>query len=201
MKRNANGTLAHAQTHGYVGCAPSLKRNLLDDPTLALGQTRQQPSGVYRYGGVDIDRRFRGVGVVVDVDMVAKSAPAQVIDQLVAGNRAQPRFERLCLFPGVALQMHGQQSLLNDILAIRRTAPCRYQAPPNHAPQPSRDMAEKAPIGLVVPLSCQSHQCGEIVQVSQRGRSFTYSCAKAKPLHTNFADSQHDAVAQARKKA
>ena len=134
MKRNANGAFAHAQTRRYVGCAPSLQGNFLDDPTLALGQTRQQPSGVYRCGGIYTVRHFQGVGVVVDVDMVAESTPTQVISQLVAGDRAKPRFERLRLVPGVALQMHGQQSLLNNILTIRRTSPRRCQAPSDDVP-------------------------------------------------------------------
>ena len=155
---------------------------------------------VYRCGGVHIDRCLQGVGIVVDVDMVAESTPAQVISQLVAGNRAKPRFERLRLVPGIALQMHGQQSLLNNILTIRRTSPRRCQAPSDDAPQPKRNMAEKAPIGLVVALSCQSHHCGEIVQASQRGRSFTYSCAKAKTLHAIFAAGRHGAVTKASKK-
>jgi hypothetical protein len=61
-------------------------------------------------------------------------------------------------------------------------------------------MDEKAPIGLIVPLPRQSHHCGEIVQASQRGRSFTYSCAKAKTLHAIFAASRHGAVIKASKK-
>src|SRR5260370_25729827 len=83
--------------------------------------------------------------------MVAESTPAQVISQLVAGNRAKPRFERLRLVPGVTLQMHGQQSLLNNILTIGRTSPRRCQAPSDDVPQPKRNKAEKPPIGLVVP--------------------------------------------------
>ena len=77
--------------------------------------------------------------MVVDVDMIVEAAPAQVIDQLVAGDRAHPRFERLRLVPGVALQMHGEQSLLNDVLAVapgrapaasrpRRTTPRSHTA-------------------------------------------------------------------------
>lgn len=134
MKRNANGAFAHAQTRRYVGCAPSLQGNFLDDPTLALGQTRQQPPGVHCYSGVHIDCCLRGVGIVVDVDMIVKPAAAQVIGQLVAGYGAQPRLERLRLVPGVAFQMHGQQSLLNNVLAIRRAPPRRCQASPDDAP-------------------------------------------------------------------
>ena len=177
VKRNANGAFAHAQTRRHIGCAPSLQGNFLHDPTLALGQTRQQPSGVYRCGGVHIDRCLQGVGIVVDVDMVAESTPTQVISQLVAGNRAKPRFERLRLVPGVTLQMHSQQSLLNNILTIGRTSPRRCQAPSDDVPQPKRNMAEKASIRLVVALPRQSHHCGEIVQASQRGLFHIFVCA------------------------
>ena len=121
----------------------ALQGNFFHDPTLALGQTRQQPSGVDRCGDVPIDRCLQGVGIVVDVDMVAESAPTQVIGQLMTGNRAKPRFERLCLVPGIALQMHGQQSLLHNILTIRRTSPRRCKAPSHDAPQPKRKHARE----------------------------------------------------------
>ena len=137
MKRNANGAFAHAQTGRYLSGAPPHERYFLHDPTLALGQTREQPPGVHRCGGVHIDGHLRGVGIVVNVDVIAKTTPTQVIGQLVAGNRAKPRFERLCLVPGVTLQMHSQQSLLNNILAIGGTSPRRCQAPSNDASQPN----------------------------------------------------------------
>jgi hypothetical protein len=76
--------------------------------------------------------------------------------------------------------MNRQQTLLQ----YPRSPPyCARPTPDslnNHSPRPRH--AEKTPIGLVVALPRQSHQCGEIVQVSQRGRSFTYSCAQAKTL-------------------
>ena len=71
--------------------------------------------------------------------MIVEAAPAQIIDELVAGDGAQPRLDRLRFVPGVALQMHGEQSLLNDILAVGRAA-SRVGEPAAHdGPQPGRD--------------------------------------------------------------
>ena len=75
--------------------------------------------------GVGIDGDGDLLGIVLDVEMVVEAAAAQVIDQLVARDGAQPRLDRLRLVPGVAFQMHGKQRLLNDILAVGRAAPRR----------------------------------------------------------------------------
>src|SRR5215467_9558802 len=79
--------------------------------------------------------------------------------------------------------MHGQQRLLNDVLAVLWSAPCRQQASAHDRPQPQRDADQQPPIGLVVALSCAAHQGREIVRVAQRGRSLTYSCREGKTLH------------------
>ena len=176
-----------------VGGAMSLEGDLLDDAALAFGQAGQQPRELV-HRGVGIGGDGQRVGVVVDVEVIVEAAPAQMIDQLVARDGAQPRLERLRLVPGVALQMHGQQCLLNDILAVRRAASRRHKAAAHDGAQPQRDMAEQPPIGLVVALPCQAHQCGEIGRVGQRARSFTYSCAEAETLHADFSQRRSPAA-------
>ena len=79
-----------------------------------------------------------------------EAAAAQVIDQLVAGDRPDPRFERLAFVPRVALEMHREQGLLNHVLDIAGTAPGRRQPAAHDAAQPRCQPQEQSPIGLVV---------------------------------------------------
>ena len=74
--------------------------------------------------------------------------------------------------------------------------PADMKAAAHDDAQPDRDMAEQPPIGLVVPLPGQSHQCGEIGRISQRARSFTCSCAGGETLHAN---SPQDSAAPGRR--
>ena len=120
--------------------------NSLHDPALALGQAGQHLPRIE--GASLLRRRGRGerVGMVVDVDMIGEAAAAQMVDQLVARDRTQPGLQRLRLVPGVALQMHGQQSLLDDVLAIRIRPTGRRQAARCHGTQPGSDAQQQAAI-------------------------------------------------------
>ena len=55
------------------------------------------------------------LGEIVDVDENPPAPAAQCIDQLVAGDRKQPRPERCVGVPCVPLQMHRQQNVLHEM--------------------------------------------------------------------------------------
>ena len=65
--------------------------------------------------------------------MGVPAAPAQIVDQLVAGDGVEPRAERLALVPGAALQMQSQQRLLHHVLCLllakAEQAPNRHLEP------------------------------------------------------------------------
>ena len=90
------------------------------------------------------------VGKIVDIDEHPAAALAQGIDQLVARDREQPGTERRRRIPGVPLQMHRQQYLLHDILAlVGRLARAREPAL-RRRPQDRRDHVKKPMIGGTV---------------------------------------------------
>ena len=103
--------------------------------------------------------------------MIGEAATAKMVDQLVTRDRAQPGLERLRLVPSVALQVHGQQSLLNDILAIRIRPTGRCETARRHGVQPRSDEEQQAPIRLVVPLPGCPHERGEIFRFGQEAHS------------------------------
>lgn len=91
MEHDADRTFAHAEAPGHVGRLPPFEGDLLDDATLALGQRGQHLPRVDAGRGVGLDSGFGRIGIVVEVEMVVEATPAQVIDQLVARDGAQPR--------------------------------------------------------------------------------------------------------------
>jgi hypothetical protein len=56
--------------------------------------------------------------MILDRQVLAETAPAQRIDELVMRDGVHPRHQRLRLVPCVTFQMHGKQDLLHDVLAI-----------------------------------------------------------------------------------
>ena len=171
MKRHADGAFAHAHAHADVPGTLPLDGDSFHDAPLPLGQTGQHLSRIDSASLFSRRRCGERVGMVVDIDMIGEAAAAQMVDQLVARDRAQPRLERLCLIPRVALQMHGQQSLLNDVLAIcARPAGCRQSAQ-RHGAQPRSDEDQQAAIRLVIPVPGCPHERGEIFRIRQRAHS------------------------------
>ena len=67
----------------------------------------------------------RRLGDLVDIDFDAPAAPPPRVDQLVAGDRIEPRRHRRIGPPGVAFHVNGQQRFLHDVLRIDAALPGR----------------------------------------------------------------------------
>ena len=90
------------------------------------------------------------LGEIVDVDENPPAAAAQRIDQLVAGDRKQPRRERRVGVPGMPFQMHRQQNVLHDILGLIDRLPGPRQTAARRGPQHRRDGLEQTMIRRIV---------------------------------------------------
>ena len=97
-------------------------------------------------GGFARDR----LGEIVDVDENPPAAAAQRIDQLVAGDRKQPRRERRVGVPGMPLQMHRQQNVLHDVLGLIDRLSRPRQTAARRGPQHRRDGLEQTMIRRTV---------------------------------------------------
>ena len=93
--------------------------------------------------------------------MSLSAAPAQVVDQLVAGDGIHPRKQRLALVPGVALEMHGQQRLLNHVLHILRTEPVLSKAAARQSTQYRRELLQQAVIRPRIAAHGGPHQLAQ----------------------------------------
>src|SRR5437763_2129112 len=114
--------------------------------------------------------------------MVGETLAAQVVDKLVSGDGMQPGLERPGVIPAAALQMHDQQRLLHDVLAVLQASSRPRQAAPRHAAQPYCNTPEQPPVRLVVAASGQPHQRGEIVWTGQGAPSLCLSVGIAETL-------------------
>ena len=91
MQCHAHGAFAHAQPLADGACTVALDRDGDDDRALPLGQGGQHLVGVEGRAFVVGPGCRERLGLVFDVDLLAKAAPPQMIDQLVTGDRVQPR--------------------------------------------------------------------------------------------------------------
>ena len=89
-------------------------------------------------------------GEIVDIDENPPAAAAQRVDQLVAGDRKQPRRKRGADVPGVPLQMDRQQNVLHDVLGLIDRLPCPRQTAARRGPEHRRDGLEQAMIRRIV---------------------------------------------------
>jgi len=132
MKGLSHRAFAHAEPLANVASAVALDRYRLDDRTLALGQGPQHLPGIGRCALLHRLKGGQALGIVGNIEMLAKAAAPQMVDHLVMDDRAQPGLERLAVVPGVALQMHGQQRILHDILTVFRAPSGPRQSPARH---------------------------------------------------------------------
>ena len=141
MQRHAHRALAHAELCRRVADAGAFERNRPDDRSLAAIEPIDQPhdlppAELLLLIGAAIGQR---VGQFIDRDLRAAAAPAQRIDELVAGDRRHPRPDQIGLPPGMAVQMDGEQRLLHNVLRIASgrgsTSVAHWPAAPAPTPQ------------------------------------------------------------------
>ena len=150
MQRHPHRALAHGEFGGRIPDRSAIDRNRLQNLALAGRQRLQLGCDLGRRSGLGGGLPRNDLGKIVDIDENPAAAAAQRIDQLVAGDRKQPRRERRVGVPGMPFQMHRQQNVLHDILGLidRLTGPRQTAA--SRGPQHRRDGLEQTVIRSTV---------------------------------------------------
>ncbi len=116
MQHDARRHGAYAALSGSFLDGEALQLDVLDQTSLPVGQTLQQPVEIRAQraflrvvGGEESAR-------ILQRDLDRPVAAAQMVDELVAGKGIRPGREGQRPVVAVALQMHGKECLLDEIL-------------------------------------------------------------------------------------
>ena len=170
MERHANRPLSHIEPRCSLPNGRAVERNGGDGAALALREALQvmiEPGrDRRRFGGI-VGKRF---GELLDWYVIAAAAAAHSIDQLVAGDCAQPWSEWQRGIPGLPLEVNGEQGFLHDILGIIEWQSGAAQTPARRRPQGRRQAREQPIVGGGIALVGGPHPIGPInFELAQTG--------------------------------
>ena len=130
------------------------------DGTHDRRSTRIEPSDkalhVAGLGRIPLGRGRKNLRVSINIDRDPLATGSECIDDLVAGQGVEPGSQGCILAPGVALQVNGQQNLLQDILAMARIQMTSTRG--DDPAQNRRNSIQKAGIGRLVATICGPHE-------------------------------------------
>ena len=155
MQRDPDRRLAHAEARRRLADRAALDGNRRDHRALAGRQHRQRLADLALARPVRLRGGGKRLGDLVDVDVDAPAAPPPRVDQLVAGDRIEPRRHRRIGLPGVAFHVNGQQRFLHDVLRIDAALP---GAAPGKAAHQDRGALQEGRVGAVVAGKCRPQQ-------------------------------------------
>lgn len=118
MQHDARGHGSHTSfLRGFLD-RESLQLHILDESSLPLGQALQQPVEVVAYRALlGVVRRKKSFGILERY--LNRAVPAtQMVDELVTGQSVRPRSEGKRPVVAVALQMHREECLLDEVFDL-----------------------------------------------------------------------------------
>jgi len=133
----------------------TLQLHVLYQTSLPVGQTLQQPLEI------GTQRTLLGIfgceerAGILEWDLNRPAAPAQMVDELVAGERIRPGREWKRPVVAVALQMHRKECLLDEILDFGGGG---ADAPGEVPTEVATEHAEELTVRARVPLQAADHQ-------------------------------------------
>lgn len=126
----------------------SLQLHILYQSSLPVGQTLQQSVQIGAQRALfGIFGRKEGAGIL-EGDLNRPVAAAQMIDQLVAAEGICPRREGKRSVVAVALQMHCQECLLDEILDFRGRADATGEVTPEVATEEAEELTVRARVSF-----------------------------------------------------
>src|SRR6185312_3085179 len=158
MQHDARRNSGHATLPcGFLDREPP-QLDIFDQSSLPVGQTLQQAVQIGAQRTLlGIFGREESVGVL-EGNVVRALAAAQVVDQLVAGERVCPGCERKRPVVALALQMHGKECLLDEILDFSGGP---ADASGEVSTQVAAEDAEELTMRARIPLQAANHQWPE----------------------------------------
>ena len=108
MDVDLDARLRDAAQHGCFRYASSLQLHAFNGAPHLFRQPSQQLSDVMGAFGVGVVVLRHDLGTFVDRNARSRSGPAQIVDELVPGDRMHPRRKELARVIGVALEVNGK---------------------------------------------------------------------------------------------
>lgn len=166
----------------------TLQLHVLEQSSLPVGQTLQQPLEIRAQSTfLRVVGSEEGVGIL-ERDLNRPSPAAQMIDELVAREGIRPGCKWQRAIVAVALQMHGKQRLLDEILDLAARGTDAAGEVPT---QVAAEEAEELTMGAGIPLQAEDHQRPEALfglVLLQHWRAD--SLAVREPRESNASDPQ-----------